>query len=124
MRPTATRVRETLDLLIPAFKKAPKVVHDDRIYGSGTGTLLGVLKETAPAIHAVMLAGHNPAMGELAELLVASGDLEARQRMFEKFPTAGLAVIDFAFDDWSALHPKSGRLDRFVTPRMLEAEPD
>lgn len=120
---TATRVRETLDLLVPAFRKRPKVVHDERIYGSGTDTLLEVLKETSAAVHSVLLAGHNPAIGELAAMLAASGDLDARQRMFEKFPTAGLAVIDFAFDDWTKLQAKSGRLDRFVTPRMLEAEP-
>jgi hypothetical protein len=28
-------------------------------------------------------------------------------------------VIDFAVDDWTAVHPRSGRLDRFVTPRRL-----
>ncbi len=71
-----------------------------------------------------MLVGHNPALAELAGLLMASGDVEARQRLIEKFPTAGLAVIDFAFDDWSKVHPNSGRLDRFVVPRTLEAEPD
>lgn len=121
---TATRVRETLDLLVPAFKKTPKIVHDARIYESEVDTLLGLLKGTARSVHSVLLAGHNPSIGELAAMLAASGDADARQRMFEKFPTAGLAVIDFAFDDWAKLHPKSGRLDRFVTPRMLEAEPD
>src|SRR4051794_21334084 len=29
---TATRVRETLDLLLPAFKTAPKLSHDKRLY--------------------------------------------------------------------------------------------
>ena len=59
--------------------------------------------------------------GELAALLTASGDVDARQRLIEKFPTAGLAVIDFAIDDWARLHPRGGRLDRFVVPRALEA---
>ena len=34
-------------------------------------------------------------------------------------PTAALAVIDFAVDDWRKLHPRGGRLERFVSPRSL-----
>jgi len=120
----AARVRETVDLMIPAFEKPPKVVEEERIYASRADTLLDILKSPAPPIHALMLVGHNPALAELAGLLVASGDVETRQRLIEKFPAAGLAVIDFPFDDWRKIHPKSGRLDRFVVPRMLEAEPD
>jgi phosphohistidine phosphatase len=33
-------------------------------------------------------------------------------------------VIDFAIDDWRKLHPRSGRLDRFVVPRALGTAPD
>jgi phosphohistidine phosphatase len=50
--------------------------------------------------------------------------VEARERLHEKFPTGALAVIDFALDEWTKLHPRSGRLDRFVAPRQLETEPD
>jgi phosphohistidine phosphatase len=70
------------------------------------------------------MVGHNPGLGELAALLIASGEVEARQRLIEKFPTAGLAVIDFALDDWAKLHPRAGRLDRFVVPRTLETATD
>ena len=121
---SATRVRETLDLLLPSFAAAPRVVHDERIYGTGSEMLLDVIKETPRGVHVLLLVGHNPALAELAALLMAAGDVETRQRLIEKFPTAGLAVIDFAFDDWRKVHPKSGRLDRFVVPRMLESEPD
>jgi phosphohistidine phosphatase len=119
---TATRVRETLDLLLPAFKIAPKATHDKRLYDAEAEPLLTVLKETAKPVHNLLMVGHNPGLAELAALLMASGDVEARQRLIEKFPTAGLAVIDFALDDWTKLHPKAGRLDRFVIPRTLDAE--
>jgi phosphohistidine phosphatase len=52
-------------------------------------------------------------------MLIASGDVEARERLREKLPTSGLVIVDFAFDDWSRLHPHSGRLERFVTPKSL-----
>jgi len=121
---TATRVIETLDLVLPAFETAPKVIQDARLYGAGAGVLLDIIKETARATHSLLLVGHNPGIGELASGLIASGDVEARQRLIEKFPTAALAVIDFAVDDWVKLHLRGGRLDRFVVPRTLEAETD
>ena len=60
-------------------------------------------------------------MEALADILVGSGSPAARARMDEKFPTAGLAVIDLDVDRWSAVEPGTGRLDRFVTPKTLAA---
>jgi phosphohistidine phosphatase len=121
---TATRVRQTVDLLLPAFAKPPKTLYDDRLYEVEGGKLLDVIKETPPEVHALMLVGHNPGIAELAELLIGTGDVETRQRLLEKFPTAGLAVIDFPLDDWKKLHHKAGRLDRFVVPRAIERAAD
>jgi phosphohistidine phosphatase len=112
---TATRVSETLDLVVPAFEKPPKVMSD---------RLLEIIKETPPAVHCQLLVGHNPGIGDLASTLIAAGDVETRQRLLEKFPTAGLAVIDFAVDDWTKVHRRGGRLDRFVVPRALETATD
>lgn len=119
---TAVRVRETLDLLMPAFDKPPKVVHEAKIYEAAPETLLKTIRDTARGAHSLLLVGHNPGIGELAELLIAAGDVETRQQLIEKYPTGALAVIDFAVDDWTKLHAKGGRLDRFVSPRTLEAE--
>jgi phosphohistidine phosphatase len=63
-------------------------------------------------------------MQEAAEWLIAAGDVELRERLREKFPAAALAVIDFALDRWSRVHERSGRLDRFITPRMVAAATD
>jgi phosphohistidine phosphatase len=119
---TAVRVRETLDHLLPAFAESPNVMPDKRLYEAEADALLAVIKQTVRTAHSVLLVGHNPGLAELASLLVAAGDVETRQRLIEKFPTAALAVIDFALDDWGKLHPKAGRLDRFVVPRTLDAE--
>jgi phosphohistidine phosphatase len=121
---TAARVIETLDLLLPAFEKAPKVVRERRIYEATPERLMEVIKEAPQAAHSVLIVGHNPGLGEFAASLVAVGDEDARQRLVEKFPTAGLAVIDFAVDDWKKLHPHGGRLDRFVVPRALDTATD
>ena len=43
--------------------------------------------------HTVLVIGHNPGLQEAAELLIAAGDVELRERLREKFPTAALSVI-------------------------------
>jgi phosphohistidine phosphatase len=121
---TARRARDTWDLVAPAFLKQPAVAYEPRIYEASPNAILGALQETDAGIHTLLVVGHNPGLQELAKLLTASGDIEARQRLIEKYPTAALAVIDFPIDAWSDLHPQGGRLDRFVTPRALESIPD
>ncbi|TMJ05731.1 MAG: histidine phosphatase family protein [Alphaproteobacteria bacterium] len=118
----AVRVAETLEHVLPAFKEPPQIRQEERVYESGADTLLAVIKATPKAVHSLLLVGHNPGMAELASLLIAAGDVEARQQLIEKFPTGALAVIDFPLDDWGKLHPKAGRLDRFVVPKALDSE--
>jgi phosphohistidine phosphatase len=121
---SARRARETWDLVAPAFGREVDVAYDDRLYEVGAKALLDPLREVPAAVHGLLVVGHNPGLQELANLLMASGDIDARQRLLEKFPTTALAVIDFPIDAWSALSPRSGRLDRFVTPRALHADTD
>jgi phosphohistidine phosphatase len=121
---TAARTRETWDLVAAEFKNAPPVSFDDRLYDATPKAILAVVKEAKPELGTLLLVGHNPGMQELAAALTASGNLEARQRLHEGFPTSGLAVIEFALEAWSRLHPQSGRLERFVTPRTLRAATD
>jgi phosphohistidine phosphatase len=118
----AMRVMDTLALVLPAFAKQPKAQPDARLYDTDADELLKVIKETPSSVHSLLLVGHNPSLADLASLLMASGDVDIRQRLIEKFPTAALAVIDFPLDDWSKIHPRSGRLDRFVPPKMLDTE--
>jgi phosphohistidine phosphatase len=117
----ATRAQETWALLADCFAKTPKTVSEERIYNADPQRLMDLLAETEGAT-SVVLVGHNPGLHDLAVQLVASGDLEARERIAEGLPTSGLVVIDLAFDDWPRLHPHSGRLERFVSPRLIGAE--
>jgi len=116
----ATRARETWALVAPCFAKAPKMATDDRIYNGTTAQLADLIRETGAA-KSLTLVGHNPGFHELAVQLVASGDVDLRGHLNEGLPTSGLVVIDLPIDDWSLLHPHAGRLERFVTPRLLTA---
>jgi phosphohistidine phosphatase len=117
----ATRAQETWALLADCFAKAPKAVSEERIYNADPQRLMDVMAETEKA-KSLVLVGHNPGLHDLAVQLIASGDVEARERIAEGLPTSGLVVIDLAFDEWSRLHPYSGRLERFVSPRLIGAE--
>lgn len=119
----ATRTEETWRLLETSFAKPPRVARNERIYNATVDRLMALIREGRDA-HALLVIGHNPGLHDLATRLIASGDVEARERVNEKLPTCGLVVIDLAFDDWSKLHASAGRLERFVTPRLLGAATD
>jgi len=116
----ATRAQETWTLLAAAFAKTPRVVNDERIYNANPEKLMGVIAETR-GTPSLLIVGHNPGIHDLAVQLIASGDVEAREQVTEKLPTSGLVVIELAFDDWSRLHAHAGRLERFVSPRLIAA---
>ena len=117
----AVRVQQTWKHMAAAMRAAPGTVTQEQIYDAAPDDILAVIMDTPAAVNSLMIVGHNPTLHELALMLIATGDIDARERLRERLPTAGLIVIDFAFDDWSRLHPQSGRLERFVTPKWLEA---
>jgi len=117
----AKRTQETWKYTAAAFKPAPAAMTAEPLYDATPHAIFGLIKESPSAAHTLLVIGHNPGLHEVALMLVASGDIDARERLREKLPTAGLIIIDFAFDDWDKLHPQSGRLERFVSPKWLEA---
>ena len=68
----------------------------------------------------VMVVGHNPGMHELALALAGSGDAAGRKALAGNLPTSGLAVLDFAVDDWADVAFRRGRLVLFVSPKLLK----
>ena len=117
----AARTQETWKSTATAFKPAPAAMSANALYDATPHAIFALIKEAPSAAHSLLIIAHNPGLHEVALMLIATGDIEARARLREKLPTAGLIIIDFAFDDWSKLHPQSGRLERFVSPKWLEA---
>lgn len=116
----ATRAQETWTLAAGAFANPPPAISEERIYNATAAALVAVIVG-APKVNTLLLVGHNPGLQELAVQLIASGDRAMREQLKEKLPTTGLVVIDLPIDDWSLIHPRAGRLDRFVSPRLIEA---
>jgi phosphohistidine phosphatase len=68
----------------------------------------------------LLVVGHNPGMHELALALTEGGDAAGRRALADNLPTSGLAVFDFATDDWNDVAFRRGKLVLFVTPKLLK----
>ena len=91
---------------------------DGRIYEAPVGRLLEIMQEVEPRSALFCSIGHNPGLRGTRQLAYRRGRQGRILRLGQKYPTAGLAVIDF---DWraGAMSPRNGRLERFVTPKFL-----
>jgi phosphohistidine phosphatase len=118
------RTRDTLAEMTPLWPAGITVAFDERLYLATARTLLALIRSQAKRLAVLMIIGHNPGLHEAADQLIASGDSTLRERLREKFPTAALAVIDFAVEAWPKIHDRSGRLDRFITPRSITPATD
>lgn len=115
----AVRARHTLDLILPHLAGGPTVVYEDNFYLAASSVLLARLRHIGSNVHHAMIVGHDPGMQGLALELSGSGEADSLRALAAKFPTAGLAVIRFKVRDWPKIEPGKGRLDLFVTPKML-----
>ncbi len=117
----AVRTQETAKLAAAGWRPARETTTVKALYDAMPGDIFTAIQQAPAAAQTVLVIAHNPGLHELALMLIATGDIDAREALREKLPTSGLVIIDFAYDTWTELHPESGRLDRFVGPRSLEA---
>jgi len=116
---SARRTRDTLALILPELKVEPKVVYDDALYHASPEAMLEMVRAVQNPRANHVLVGHNPEIQSFALDLVGSGPKHFRDRLSEKFPTAGLAVITFASGVWQSVEVNSGTLILFLSPRDL-----
>ncbi|MGD9501699.1 MAG: histidine phosphatase family protein [Methyloceanibacter sp.] len=116
---SARRTRDTLDLVLPELQAEPKVVYEDALYHASAEEMLDMLHGLQPGPSRVLLVGHNPEIQSFALDLVGSGSKAYRERLRTKYPTAGLAVINFDGGTWSDIAVNSGTLSLFLSPKDL-----
>ncbi|MGE4219302.1 MAG: histidine phosphatase family protein [Alphaproteobacteria bacterium] len=118
---TAQRTRETLDLILPALERPPRIEFDEALYLADPPELrarLSVVSETS-----VLLIGHNPGIGDLASGLAGRGDPRDMARLAERYPTGTLTALRFDARSWAEIADGDGQLLLHIRPREL-AEPD
>jgi phosphohistidine phosphatase len=115
----ARRAAETWEIAAHELARPPAVEHDPALYMVTGERLLKRLKKLPASVKAVLVVGHEGGVDVLARRLVGDGAAPLRKRLNEKFPTAALAVVAVAINDWAALAEKSGTLTRFAAPKDL-----
>ena len=115
----ARRTHETAELAAARWSPRPELRKDNAIYDASRGALFALIHRLPDSAGSAMLVGHNPGVADLANYLAGHGDEQGRMRLAAKFPTSGLAVIDFAADAWSAVAAHAGELVAFLTPSLV-----
>ena len=117
----AVRVVETLDRLQPAYGRSLNPEWDRRIYLASSVTLMDVLRSVEDDPGHVLMVGHNPGLEDLIfDLVPDDGSSPLRDTVEEKFPTAALATLELAIDDWADIADGCGKLTDLVRPRDLD----
>jgi phosphohistidine phosphatase len=120
----AVRAHQTWEIAWEAMKGSvpqPQVELLPELYGADPTLLLHIIHGASTSDpQRLMVIGHNPGMHELALLLAGSGDAMGRKALADNLPTSGLAVFDFAVDDWSDVAFRRGTLVLFVSPKALK----
>ena len=112
---TAKRTQDTWRLVSAALGSEVALRSEPRIYEATPDDILQVIMETDPRAKVLLLVGHNPGFERLATGLAGAGRATALSRLEREYPTAALAVLDFAVDSWAEVSVGGGYLERFET---------
>ena len=109
---SAERTGETL--LGLELVPTPETIFTRALYLAGPDVMMDVLSTaTAPT---VLMIGHNPGIGALAQRLAQSPPDHPR---FADYPTGATLVCDFEADSWAQIRWHQGQVVDFVVPREL-----
>lgn len=115
----AERVKRTLD----AAGLGVDISFRERAYLADSQQLMALLREMPDAHDAVLVAGHNPGMQELAlDLVECETDDPLYNKIMQKYPTAAYAVLELDIASWADIAPQCGQLKHFARPRDLDPE--
>jgi phosphohistidine phosphatase len=120
----AIRAKQTWELAWEAMKehaRPPEVAFLPELYAADAAQILQAIRNASTSDpKRLMVVGHNPGMHELALMLAGGGDAAGRQALADNLPTSGLAVFDFATNDWNDVAFRRGKLVLFVSPKLLK----
>lgn len=109
---TATRVRQTLDILLPAWRWEGPIVWEKQLYLASAPTIMHELSSLASDWRSVLVVGHNPGLSELVSHLTEE---------VVDMPTAALAILSSHQDEWpAALRHRPWKQLAFWKPKELK----
>lgn len=111
---SALRARRTAELVIEGSGYRGETRMRSDLYAAEAETYLSVLQQLSDEYQRVLLIGHNPGLENLLGLLCD---------VWERMPTAGLAVVSLSLESWKDLKAEpQGALLRIWRPKDLPEE--
>ncbi len=108
---SATRTKQTIRDMLPAWNTQPDVSFSDSLYLSSPETILNTICSDSHGRSRVMVLAHNPGISQLTSML-ASKPID--------MPTAAIAVFRVNLARWSELSSESDiELVCFMSPKSL-----
>lgn len=113
----ATRTRQTWAEVSSAAGWDLAATFDEGLYAAGPESALDLVRGVPADSRCVLVVGHNPTMGQLAQMLDdGEGDPEAGNEMALGFPTCAVAVFEYD-GAWADLDVTAARLVAFHVAR-------
>ena len=108
---SAKRAKKTAQAAADSLGYDGQIEVTRELYHAGAASYIERLNGIVPDYSRVMVIGHNPGIEELIEDLTG---------LWERMPTAALAVIDLPIENWSELTENTqGKLVNLWIPREL-----
>jgi phosphohistidine phosphatase len=105
----AQRAKETARLVKEAAGFTAEIKFEPGIYEASLADLLKIISEVEAVSEKVLLVGHNPGLEHL--LMSLTGEMNS-------MPTAALAEIELAVEQWSEII-KGGKLKNLFKPKEI-----
>jgi len=116
----ARRARETLEGIEQGYGEQLATQFAAEIYGASEQTLFELVRGIPERAHAPMIVGHNPGLQHLILALTGEDDASLRRRVAAKFPTAAVALVEFAAPRWAEIAEGSGSIRELIVPKDLD----
>ena len=117
---SARRTRDTLALVLPELKVEPKVVYEDALYHASAAEMLEMLRGVQPGASASCWSAITPKSMRSRSISSALAPSTTATGSRAKYPTAGLAVVNFTSGSWKGVTVNSGELNLFLSPKDLQ----
>jgi len=110
---TATRARETVKLMLPAFERGlSDVKFLDKLYLASPEQIIQSIRNEGGQSDVLFLTGHNPGITELANMLSPIH--------IDNIPTCGIFSLDISLADWMELEAIPYSFNFFDYPKKLQ----
>ena len=112
----ARRARETAEIARAAWPRLVEARTEPHLYEASRHAIEAIVRALPDGSASVMVVGHNPGLADVANHLVGHGAKFDLLRLSAKYPTAGVAALEFDVAHWRDVKPHSAKLACFATP--------